>query len=123
MLSLDSYWDISYNDFNYSYVDVATDQYKFVTLSYDRLGLGDSSHGAPVNEIQASLEVALLAEITVILREGKYPGSMRPFKTVTHVGYALLNRLHCSNVLKIFLQPLLWLRPDLCPCQYHSYHF
>ena len=90
MLSLNSYWDLPYHDFNYSYVDVATDQYKYVTLSYDRLGLGDSTHGDPVNEIQASLEVALLAEITVMLREGKYPGAMHPFKTVTHVGYASL---------------------------------
>lgn len=33
------------------------------------------------------MEVALLAELTVMLREGKYPGAMRPFERVTHVGY------------------------------------
>ena len=81
-----SYWDLPYDDYRYSYIGVATDQYKYCTLSYDRLGLGASSHGDPVNELQASLEVALLAEITVMLREGKYPGAAHPFKKVVHVG-------------------------------------
>ena len=82
----DSYWDLPYNNFNYSYVDVAVGQYQYFTLSYDRLGLGASSHGDPVNEVQASLEVALLAELTTMVRKGKYPGAMQPFKKVTHVG-------------------------------------
>ena len=80
------YWDLPYNDFNYSYVDVATDYYKYCTLSYDRLGLGNSSHGDPVNEIQTQVEVQVLAELTGILREGKYPGAPHPFSKVTHVG-------------------------------------
>ena len=82
-----SYWDLSYNDFNYSYVDVATDQYKYCTLAIDRLGVGNSSHGEPLNEIQAFLEVAALAKLTVMLREGSFPGINRSFTRVTHVGW------------------------------------
>ena len=80
------YWDLSYNNFNYSYVNVATDKHKYCTLSYDRLGIGNSSHGDPLNEIQASLEVAVLAELTMMLRKGTFPGVKRAFKKVVHVG-------------------------------------
>lgn len=80
------YWDLSYNNFNYSYVDVATDTYKYCTLSYDRLGLGNSSHGEPLNEIQAALEVAALAELTMMLHNGTFPGVKQTFGKITHVG-------------------------------------
>ena len=82
------YWDSSYNNFNYSYVDVATDVYKYNTLSYDRLGIGASSHGEPLNEIQSFLEVAALAELTKMLRNGTFPGVSTAFKTITHVGHS-----------------------------------
>lgn len=81
-----SYWDLSYNDFNYSYVDVATDKYKYCTLAYDRLGIGNSSHGEPRDEIQASLEVAAIAELTMMLRNGTFPGVNHAFTKVAHVG-------------------------------------
>lgn len=90
MLTCTSYWDLPFNNFNYSYTAVATDEYKYCTLSYDRLGLGQSSHGDPIDEIQASVEVAVLAELTVMLREGKYPGAKQPFEKVVHIGYVLL---------------------------------
>ena len=80
------YWDLSYNNFNYSYVDVATDKYKYCTLAYDRLGTGNSSHGEPLNEIQAFLEIAALAELTNMLRKGTFPGVKQTFGKVTHVG-------------------------------------
>ena len=80
------YWDNSYNNFNYSYVNVATDQYKYFTLAYDRLGIGNSSHGEPLNEIQAFLEIQALASLTNMLREGKFPGVNQTFDKVTHVG-------------------------------------
>ncbi|KAL9124992.1 MAG: hypothetical protein Q9217_005747 [Psora testacea] len=82
------YWDSAYNNFNYSYVDVATDQYKYCTLAYDRLGIGNSSHGEPLNEIQASLEVAALAQLTLMLRNGSFPGVNRTFQKVTHIGHS-----------------------------------
>ena len=80
------YWDLSYNNFNYSYVDVATDTYGYSTLAYDRLGIGNSSHGEPLNEIQAFLEVAALAELTLMLRNGTFPGVKQTFDKITHVG-------------------------------------
>ena len=80
------YWDIPYNNFNYSYVDVAVDLYKYNTLAIDRLGIGLSSHGEPLNEIQASLEVAALAELTLLLRNGSLPGVPTAFNKVAHVG-------------------------------------
>ncbi|KAH7409126.1 hypothetical protein BKA64DRAFT_388116 [Cadophora sp. MPI-SDFR-AT-0126] len=56
-----TYWDLPYNDYNYSYLNVATDKYKYCTSSFDRLGIGNSSHGEPLNEIQAFLEIAATA--------------------------------------------------------------
>lgn len=81
-----SYWDTPYNNFNYSYVNVATDEYKYYTLAYDRLGIGNSSHGEPMNEIQAFLEIQALAALTTMLREGKFPGVKDKFDKVIHVG-------------------------------------
>ena len=86
-----SYCDLPYNNHNYNYIDVVIDQHKYCTLSYDRQGLASSSHGDPVNEIQASIEVAPLAELTILLQDGKYPGAMYPFKKVTHIGYGKLS--------------------------------
>ncbi|KAL9124757.1 MAG: hypothetical protein Q9175_008184 [Cornicularia normoerica] len=83
-----TYWDLSYNDFNYSYVDVATDMSGYCTLAYDRLGIGNSSHGEPLNEIQSFLEVASLAEMTMMLRNGTFPGVKQTFGKITHVGHS-----------------------------------
>ena len=80
------YWDSSYNNFNYSYVDVATDKYGYCTLAYDRLGIGNSSHGEPLNEIQSTLEIAALTELTMMLRKGMFPGVKTAFKKVAHIG-------------------------------------
>ncbi|KAG6986582.1 hypothetical protein G7Y79_00077g099740 [Physcia stellaris] len=98
-----TYWDNPYNNFNYSYVDVATDQYKYCTLSYDRLGIGNSSHGEPLNEIQSYLEVAALAEITMMFRNGTFPGVPKAFKTITHVGRHRPNRLLHELILHALL--------------------
>nr|POE84805.1 hypothetical protein CFP56_78905 [Quercus suber] len=82
-----SYWDFSANNYNYSYVSDAVDNYKFSTLSWDRLGLGQSSHGNPLTEIQALLEVDALRALTQALKDGKIPGVPVPKKTV-HVGHS-----------------------------------
>ena len=85
-LTCSRYWDSNYNNFNYSYVDVATDKYGYCTLNYDRLGIGNSSHGEPLNEIQSFLEVEALAELTNMLRNGTFPGVDHAFTKITHVG-------------------------------------
>ena len=82
------YWDSPYNNFNYSYVDVAVDEYKYCTLNYDRLGIGNSSHGEPLNEIQTFLEIAALAELTNMLRNGTFPGVNHAFDKIIHVGHS-----------------------------------
>lgn len=83
-----SYWDLPFNNYNYSYVSEAVDQYRFSTLSWDRLGIGMSSHGEPVNEIQALLEVAALRALTLMLRNGTIPGVNHAFNKVVHVGHS-----------------------------------
>ncbi|RDI81626.1 hypothetical protein Vi05172_g8392 [Venturia inaequalis] len=83
-----SYWDISYNNYNYSYVSQATDKYGYSTFFFDRLGIGMSSRGEPINEIQVNLEIAALQALTTMLRNGTVPGcSYKPKKTV-HVGHS-----------------------------------
>ena len=67
---------------------MATDRYHYATLSYDRLGIGMSSHGEPLDEIQASLEIAVLAELTMMLRNGSFPSLGQPFSKVIHVGHS-----------------------------------
>ena len=82
------YWNFPYNNFNYSYVENAVDVHKFCTLSYDRLGIGLSSHGEPLNEIQAPLEIAALKALTDMFRAGSFPGVPRAFKKIVHVGHS-----------------------------------
>lgn len=82
-----SYWDVPYNNYNYSYSNVAVDHYGYSTFSWDRLGIGMSQHGEPVNEIQAFLEVEALKALTDKLRAGSIPGAPS-FKKVVHVGHS-----------------------------------
>ena len=57
-----AYWDLPFNNYNYSYVNVAVDQYGYSTFTRDRLGIGMSDHGEPVNEIQAFLAASLVLD-------------------------------------------------------------
>jgi len=84
------YWDIPFNNFNYSYVETAVDHYGFTTLSWDRLGIGMSDHGEPVNEIQSFLEIAALKAITRKARSQQLPGTAggHHFDKVVHVGHS-----------------------------------
>ncbi|KAE9366140.1 hypothetical protein N431DRAFT_487975 [Stipitochalara longipes BDJ] len=83
-----TYWDLSFNNYNYSYINVATDQYKYYTLSFDRLGIGNSSHGEPLNEIQSFIEVAATVQLTQMLRNGTFPSVNQTFSKVVHVGHS-----------------------------------
>ena len=82
-----SYWDISYQYPDYSYVNTAVDKYRFSTFSWDRLGIGMSQHGDPVSEIQAPLEVAALVALTQMLKDGTIP-NVPKFDKVVHVGHS-----------------------------------
>ena len=69
-------------------MNVATDQCKYSSLSFDRLGIGNSSHGEPLNEIQIFLEIAATAQLTQMLRNGTFPGVNHTFSKVVHVGHS-----------------------------------
>lgn len=81
---------MSINDYNYSYVARATDDYGYSTFTWDRLGIAESQHGEAVNEIQSSLEIAALLELTAQLRSGAIPGvgPSGGFGKVVHVGHS-----------------------------------
>ncbi|KAA8614580.1 MhpC hydrolase or acyltransferase alpha beta hydrolase superfamily [Pyrenophora tritici-repentis] len=82
-----TYWDLEFDNYAYSYVNTAL-KAGYSTLAIDRLGIGLSSHGDPLNEIQAQSEVEALNEVTLMLRNGKIPEIGRPYKKVVHVGHS-----------------------------------
>ncbi|XXG98410.1 uracil permease [Hypoxylon texense] len=83
------YWDFPSSNFplSYSYVDAALAR-GYSVFFYDRLGLGESSHGEPVNEIQAPLEVQALRALTTKLRSGRVAGIDDTYDKVVHVGHS-----------------------------------
>jgi len=83
-----SYWDLSADNYAYSYVNAALAA-GYRVFSYDRLGIGHSSHGSdPVNEIQSSLEIESLAALTRMLRSGSVPDLPTSFDKIVHVGHS-----------------------------------
>lgn len=70
-----------------SYVAITTDRYGYATFSWDRLGTGESSHGDPIQEIQAPLEVDGLRALTLALREGNIEG-VPQYNKIFHVGHS-----------------------------------
>ncbi|KAL1297756.1 hypothetical protein AAFC00_006293 [Neodothiora populina] len=82
-----SYWDLPYNNYNYSYIDVALAN-GFHTVSIDRFGIGNSSHADPLNVVQAQAEVSALYDITMKLRAGTFPEVSAAFQKVVHVGHS-----------------------------------
>jgi pimeloyl-ACP methyl ester carboxylesterase len=81
------YWDLPFNNFNYSYIDVALNA-GFSTLSLDRLGIGNSSIADPISIIQAPAEVSALLQLNTMLREGKLPGIPHAFNKIVNVGHS-----------------------------------
>lgn len=90
-LKIIRYWNIPFNGYNYSYVNTATNA-GYCTFSYDRLGIGNSSHAATpaatLNRLQSFLEVSALAEITRSFRNSSVPGINNTFSKVVHVGHS-----------------------------------
>jgi pimeloyl-ACP methyl ester carboxylesterase len=52
------------------------------------LGIAQSQHGEPVNEIQSALEIAALYTLTNLLRKGKIPEIKNSFDKIVHVGHS-----------------------------------
>lgn len=82
------YWDIPFNNFNYSYIDVAVDQFGYCTLSIDRLGVGNSSIADPLNVIQAPAELSALQQVNMMLRKGTLPSVPHAFTKIVSVGHS-----------------------------------
>ena len=83
-----SYWDLPFNGYNYSYVNAALAA-GFCTLTYDRLGIGQSTHGDPLNEIQSFLEIAALHALITQLSTGEFPLIQHAFgKDIVAVGHS-----------------------------------
>lgn len=78
---------MAYQNYNYSYVDYALSQ-GYHTLSYDRLGLGNSSHGDALSEIQVFPQIQVLAEITSMARNGSLPSINTKPSKVIHMGHS-----------------------------------
>lgn len=83
-----SYWDFAFNDYNYSYVANAVDDHGYSTFSWDRLGVGESSKGDALSEIQIFLEIAALYELTTQLKESTLEGVSASFSKFVHVGHS-----------------------------------
>ncbi|KAK5946173.1 hypothetical protein PMZ80_000313 [Knufia obscura] len=84
-----SYWDFSYNNYNYSYVRDAVDQHGYSTFTWDRLGIGMSSlFQDPINEGQLWIETAALRYLTEGLRNQQIQGMSAQFQKIVHVGHS-----------------------------------
>lgn len=81
------YWDLDYDNYAYSYVNTALEA-GYSTLAIDRFGIGNSSHGDPLNDIQAPAEVEALHAVTLKLRQGKIKQIDSAYGKVIHVGHS-----------------------------------
>lgn len=85
-----SYWNFylanATDDAQYSYIDrIAGAGYS--TLSWSRLGIEPSTVADPLTEVQATVELALLAGLTTLARVGQLTGVAIPEKVI-HVGHS-----------------------------------
>ena len=84
-----TYWDSPVENYNYSYVNEAVDQYGYSTFAWDRLGIAESQDGLnPLTEVQTALEVEALYALTKKLRNGRVNGISCTFKKVVHIGHS-----------------------------------
>lgn len=81
-----SYWDLPFNKYNYSYVNQALDA-GYSTLTWDRLGVGHSSKGDTISEIQINLEIAALKALTEKAAHGDIR-SGKKFTSIVHGGHS-----------------------------------
>lgn len=77
-----TYWDIVTG---YSYVDFASAA-SYATLSYDQLGVGLSDHPDPIQDVQATSQVAVTHALVGLLRDGNLGGYS--FDNVVGVGHS-----------------------------------
>ncbi|KAN0095337.1 alpha/beta-hydrolase [Hyaloscypha variabilis] len=90
------YWDSEVDPANYSFVDFAISQ-GYSVFFYDRLGTGESSKVSGYNDPQAQIQLAILQQLTSLLRAGKYTGVLGVPGKLVHVGHSFGSFL--SNAL------------------------
>ncbi|CEJ54934.1 hypothetical protein PMG11_01220 [Penicillium brasilianum] len=78
-----SYWDFE----GYSYIASATAA-GYSTLSYDRLGVGQSELADPYLDVQAATQVAILAKVSELLQDGKLSSKILTPKKLVHIGHS-----------------------------------
>ncbi|KAJ5890618.1 uncharacterized protein N7473_006846 [Penicillium subrubescens] len=78
-----SYWDFE----GYSYIASATAA-GYSTLSYDRLGVGQSELADPYLDVQAATQVAILAKVSELLQEGRLYSKIPIPKKLVHIGHS-----------------------------------
>ena len=83
-----SYWDYPFDSHNYSYVDVAVDQYNFFTIAIDRPGIGCSSIEDPLKVLQMPVELSVIYEMTKMLRNCALHDVPYSFSKIVHVGHS-----------------------------------
>lgn len=82
------YWNLAYDNYNYSYVNIAVDTYGYSTLAIDRLGIGNSSVADPLNVVQSPCSLSAIYQVTQKLRAGTIPSVPQAFQEVIHVGHS-----------------------------------
>ncbi|MCJ1244628.1 hypothetical protein MMC30_001827 [Trapelia coarctata] len=82
-----TYWDFKLVPGEYSYVDAAL-KAGYSTFTWDRLGSGNSSKPDPYNVVQAPVELAILVELTKLLRAGSVIVGSSAYKNYVHVGHS-----------------------------------
>lgn len=96
-----SYWDLPANNYNYSYVARAVDEHAYSTLTWDRLGVGQSTHPQnAVNETQLFLEVAALEELTNHMAASCKTATpfSKSYDNIVHVGHSFGSSITYSLV-------------------------
>jgi pimeloyl-ACP methyl ester carboxylesterase len=79
-----SYWNLD-GELNYQAAATAAG---YATFFYDRIGTGLSSHPDPYTIVQVPTELAILVELTKLLKDGKISPKIPKPKKVVHVGHS-----------------------------------
>jgi pimeloyl-ACP methyl ester carboxylesterase len=83
-----SYWEFGGRESEYNYVRAAADT-GYATISWSRPGNGKSSGGDPYDILQASIEAAVLVNLTKDFRSGNLHKRIpRPTGRVLHIGHS-----------------------------------
>ncbi|KAL5324233.1 hypothetical protein ACEPPN_008777 [Leptodophora sp. 'Broadleaf-Isolate-01'] len=86
------YWDSGVEAANYSFVDFAVSQ-GYSVFFYDRLGTGKSSMVSGYDVPQSTTQLAILQQLTSLLRNGNYTGAFGKPSKLVHIGHSYGSQL------------------------------